>query len=332
MNQRSLHRNAILSVILVLTLFGLIPFNVNAQTDNILMNNTTVRSSMLSNGTTIIEYSSTVVNRGTTDINRLELRFDVRTLVIYHGASSSEVSSISATPIDTYNVLLVQLAAPLLSGATTNVFLKFKTTDLQEQYGICPDTGLCLHNMIFYLRPTYEHRNFTYIAKIPTHAVLADDTSPLFPEADGNFTDGNTLGFSWFIEKILPGQERVFIVKYGHLVTAQAPVEIPTDMTLLLIIALFSGALIAVVIERTPKLLAQLRKQEKSLIVGVTSHENDVLRLLKRKGGSCPQRLIYEELDMSQSLASMILTGLEERGLIKRLRDGRENMVHIIED
>jgi uncharacterized membrane protein len=30
-------------------------------------------------------------------------------------------------------------------------------------------------------------------------------------------------------------------------------------------------------------------------------------------------------------MASMMLTSLEERGLIKRLRSGRENVVHIME-
>ncbi len=317
---------------LVLLLSGFIPSSTKAQTDNILMNNTTVQNSMLSNGTTIIEYSSTIINRGTADVNQFECRIDVRSLVLYQDLISSEISGISVTPANTYNLITVNLATPLLPTASVEVFFSFKTDDLQEQYGICPDTGLCLHNMIFYVRPSYEIRNFTFIAKLPIHSVLADDRSPLFPDADGNFTDGNTLGFSWFADQILPGQERVYIVKYGHRVTAQMPAESPTDMTLLILLSLLSGAMLAIIVERSPKALAKLRKEERPLVVGITSHENEVLRLLKRKGGSCLQRLIYEELDMSQSLASMVLTGLEERGLIKRLRDGRENVVHILED
>ena len=66
--------------------------------------------------------------------------------------------------------------------------------------------------------------------------------------------------------------------------------------------------------------------------VRLSKQEEQVLTFLSKKGGSSPQREIYEELDMSQSLASTILTSLEERKLIRRFREGRENMVHIMED
>jgi uncharacterized membrane protein len=316
----------------VLLLSGFIPAEVDAQTDNILMANTTIQNSMLANGTTIIDYSSTIINRGVTEIDQFECRVDVRTLAFFQDRVGSEISSISITPANTFNLITVHLTSPLLPAASIEVSFSFKTDEIQEQYGICPDTGLCLHNMIFYVRPSYEIRNFTFIAKLPIHSVLADERSPLFPDADSNFTDGNTLGFTWFSNQILPGQERVYIVKYGHPVTPQIPDDVPADMTLMIVLSLLSGAMLAIILERFPKVLTKLRKEERPLVVGITSHENEVLRLLKRKGGSCPQRLIYEELDMSQSLASMVLTGLEERGLIKRLRDGRENVVHIIED
>lgn len=64
----------------------------------------------------------------------------------------------------------------------------------------------------------------------------------------------------------------------------------------------------------------------------ISTQEQEILDLLSVRGGSCPQREIYENLDMSQSMASMMLTSLESRGLIKRLRSGRENIVHIMED
>ncbi len=63
-----------------------------------------------------------------------------------------------------------------------------------------------------------------------------------------------------------------------------------------------------------------------------SKHEREVVQLLSGKGGSCLQREIYENLDMSQSMVSMLLTGLEERGLIRRLREGRENIVHLVEE
>ncbi|RLI55794.1 MAG: hypothetical protein DRO87_02425 [Candidatus Thorarchaeota archaeon] len=57
-----------------------------------------------------------------------------------------------------------------------------------------------------------------------------------------------------------------------------------------------------------------------------------MLTLVAQNGGSCPQREIYEALDMFQSMASMILTSLEQRGVIRRMKKGRENIVHIMEE
>jgi uncharacterized membrane protein len=35
---------------------------------------------------------------------------------------------------------------------------------------------------------------------------------------------------------------------------------------------------------------------------------------------------------MSQAKVSLILNNLEERGLVRRFKEGRENMVHLMED
>ena len=66
--------------------------------------------------------------------------------------------------------------------------------------------------------------------------------------------------------------------------------------------------------------------------MGVTSEEEEVLEVIRQKGGSCPQKDLYTEFDMSQAKVSLILNNLEERGLVRRFREGRENVVHIMED
>ena len=54
--------------------------------------------------------------------------------------------------------------------------------------------------------------------------------------------------------------------------------------------------------------------------------------MIRQKGGSCPQKDLYTEFDMSQAKVSLILNNLEERDLVRRFREGRENVVHIMED
>ena len=65
---------------------------------------------------------------------------------------------------------------------------------------------------------------------------------------------------------------------------------------------------------------------------GLFYEEEEVLEVIRQKGGSCPQKDLYTEFDMSQAKVSLILNNLEERGLVRRFREGRENMIHLMED
>ena len=80
-----------------------------------------------------------------------------------------------------------------------------------------------------------------------------------------------------------------------------------------------------------PKILYRLRRIGKVRFVVVTSEEEEILEVIRQRGGSCPQKDLYTEFDMSQAKVSLILNNLEERGLVRRLREGRENVVHIME-
>jgi uncharacterized membrane protein len=138
--------------------------------------------------------------------------------------------------------------------------------------------------------------------------------------------------FMWEVNQILPGQERVYIIKYGLPLTSLVSSDSGADDLLLFLAAILIGAVAVIVIERVPNVIRTVRTPTIIAERGVTDHENEVIMFLSKKGGSSPQRDIYRELDMSQSLASMILTGLEQRGIIKRFREGRENIVHLVEE
>jgi len=92
------------------------------------------------------------------------------------------------------------------------------------------------------------------------------------------------------------------------------------------------AALAVLIIERIPGWRRRFNSKEIIVSRKISTQEQEILDLLSVREGSCPQREIYEDLDMSQSMASMMLTSLEGRGLIRRLRSGRENIVHIMEE
>jgi len=174
-----------------------------------------------------------------------------------------------------------------------------------------------------------EIQGLTFRTHLPAHATLESDAAaPLFPIPTSNFTDGNRMVFTWNTALLRPGQEQAFIVRY-QLPTGLLQTETePPNLLLYGIGGAVIGAFAIVVIERLPGAVKRLMTKRESTISVVSSQEQQVLSLLDRKGGSCLQREIYEELNMSQSMASMLLNSLEERGLIKRFRDGRENVVH----
>ncbi len=105
-----------------------------------------------------------------------------------------------------------------------------------------------------------------------------------------------------------------------------------SDSMVLGIAAVVIAVLAVLIIERIPGWIKRFKSQEIIVSGKISTQEQEILDLLSVRGGSYLQREIYENLDMSQSMASMMLTSLEGRGLIKKLRSGRENIVHTMEE
>ncbi|KXH76919.1 MAG: hypothetical protein AM326_06225 [Candidatus Thorarchaeota archaeon SMTZ-45] len=92
------------------------------------------------------------------------------------------------------------------------------------------------------------------------------------------------------------------------------------------------GELTVLFVELIPTIIKRFKTRTFISPIRLSKQEEDILTFRTKKGGSCSKREIYEELDKSQSLASTIRTSLEERKLIQHFREGRVNMVHIMEE
>jgi uncharacterized membrane protein len=123
-----------------------------------------------------------------------------------------------------------------------------------------------------------------------------------------------------------------FIIKYQlPAVIIEAPLS-PLNSLIIGVLAFIIGVVAVILIERIPLIVKKFQSRTLITPIRLSKQEEQVLDFLSKKGGSSPQREIYEDLDMSQSLASTVLTSLEEKGLIKRFREGRENIVHLMEE
>jgi uncharacterized membrane protein len=316
-------------IFLVLLGIGL-PIPVHGQAQQFVLSDMVIDATLNQNCTTVISIEADVVNNGSVDLNFIDLRIDVRSLNVTSSLLGGTHAETVLTPEERYTVVRVISSALIPVNTTSHLSLTLTTGDLQQRQDPTPSGPLCTNHFIYYIRPLNEIQDLTFRTHLPAHATLESDApAPLFPIPTNNFTDGNRMVFTWETAVLRPGQEQAFIVKY-QLPTGLLQTESSEPVNLLLYgaVGVVIGAFAVLAIERLPTAVRRLREKRESTISVVSSQEKQVLSLLEKKGGSCLQREIYEELNMSQSMASMLLNSLEERGLIKRFRDGRENVVH----
>ncbi|MFX1369960.1 MAG: helix-turn-helix transcriptional regulator [Promethearchaeota archaeon] len=335
MKSRKTTTTLIIAILTIVSLVFLSTPQVHAlqESQEILLTDMNLKAELGQNCTTIVSIEANVTNIGVSSLDYIDLRIDIRTLNLIRSVVNGTSTNTDLITGDRFIIARVNLPTPLAVDESAGVSLKLSTDQLQEQMTQDMDGILCVNHFIFYLRPLDEIQNLIVQLLLPAHANLETGASaPLFPKPSANFTDGNRIGFIWQTPVLHPGQELAFIVKYqlptGLLNQAE---EMELNLALVGILAAMGGAVAALVFERTPAAIRKLRATGETKLSVVSRQEDQVLALLKKKGGSCLQRDVYEELNLSQSAASMILNTLEERGLIKRFREGRENVIHIIE-
>jgi len=312
---------------------GVTQVSGQAGSHDIVMSNMNVTATMGSECTTSLVIDSEVTNVGLTTLDYFDLRIDVRSVNVTGASLNGSVASTTIIPESNYNLIRITSSTPISTGSTLILHLNITTDCLQERIGLNDDETMYVNHLIYYIRPLYQVQNLTFTVILPTHAILQSDAAaPLFPNPTMNFTDGYRPIYVWYRDLMLPGQEVAYIVKYQLPAAILEPPESPFNSMLFGSMFLIIGAVVVLFIERIPMILKKFQSRTVIAAVRLSKQEEQVLNFLVKKGGSSPQREIYEELDMSQSLASTILTTLEERKLIRRFREGRENMVHIMED
>ncbi|MFX1602036.1 MAG: helix-turn-helix transcriptional regulator [Promethearchaeota archaeon] len=328
-------RNLILftGLILPVLLFGfLVAVRGQPTSQQVTLSNMMIVAELGLNCTTEISVEADVSNKGPASLDYFDLRMDVRSLEVSASLLDSANVDTMLIPEDRYTVLRVYPVSSLLPNQSMHLDLGFTTDTLQQRAGETGTDSACINHFIYYIRPLNEIQNLTFRTALPPHATLeADAAAPLFPLPTSNHTDGSRLVFTWESSVLYPGQELAFIVKYQVPIGVLDTQTVDTYLPLFVALAAVGGAITVLGIERLPRVIRLVGNRKTPTIRVVSNQEQNVLSLLERKGGSCPQREIYRELNLSQSMASMILNSLEERGLIKRFRDGRENVVHKID-
>ncbi|MHA2025721.1 MAG: helix-turn-helix transcriptional regulator [Candidatus Thorarchaeota archaeon] len=332
---RNKHALFVVGFILAILLSGAATPRVSGQAGSLdlIMSNMNVTATMDAECTTSLFIDSEVTNVGSTTLDYFDLRIDVRRLNVTEASLNGTTALTTIIPESNYNLIRITSPSPLVNGSRVILKLNLTTDCLQEQIGLSDDETMYVNHLIYYIRPLYQVQNLTFTAILPTHAILQSDAAaPLYPIPTMNFTDGYRPIYVWYRDQMLPGQEVAYIIKFQLPAAILQPPTAQIDTVLFGLLFLVLGAVGVLFIERIPMILKKLQTRTVIAPMRLSQQEEEVLNFLSKKGGSSPQREIYEELDMSQSLASTVLTTLEERGLIKRFRTGRENIVHLMDE
>jgi uncharacterized membrane protein len=323
----------LLSALIIISLV-IVPVQGNihlAQSGGLILDPIDIKVTMNLDGTTTINVRARAINLGLSTITSLSFRIESLDAELLESKVNGTISASSAILQDRYTQVDVPLPTPLEENDSVWVELELEATDLQDDPEIGFDTTRYIEHFVFYIRPMNEYANLTFTAVLPRDALLSrESVVPLFPAADSNYTDGESLAFIWFTDSLQVGNEQAYVIEYQY-----PNLQTGTSSSFLfesIIIALLGIAFGIVLTLGGPKFYHRLRRIGAVRFVGVTTEEEEVLEVIRAKGGSCPQKDLYTEFDMSQAKVSLILNNLEERGLVRRFREGRENVVHIMED
>jgi len=302
-----------------------------AQTSDILLDPVEIEAAMDNDGLTTVSVRARMVNLGGSSVSELSFRIDSLATELTLARVNESSASAVLVEHDRYTEAVISLGLTLSPNESVWIDLGFLSSDFQSEFLVGADSTMLVGDFIFYIRPLTGLANMTFTAVLPDGATLSQQSIvPLFPDTHENYTDGSSIAFAWFTSTLQPGQERVFIVKYQ---TPNYEVSSVGSFFLELVgIALLGVAAGIGIAVGGPKIAYRIRRIGKTRFIGVTSEEEEVLEVIRRKGGSCPQKDLYTEFEMSQAKVSLILNNLEERGLVRRFREGRENMVHIMEE
>jgi hypothetical protein len=305
--------------------------SVPSQTSNIILGPINITAVMDNEGLTTVSVRARMTNLGSSAATHLNFRIDSLDAALTLALVNETSADAEIVKHDHYTEVIIDLGFSLETNASVWIELGFLVSDFQSDLTVGADSSELIGDFIIYIRPLTTYANLTFTAQLPQGAMLSDESLvPIYPDSDANYTDGSSISFVWAVASLQPGQERVFIIKYQTSNYASDVISsFLVESIIISLLGITAGIGLAL---GGPRLLYRLRRIGKVRFIGVTAEEEEILEVIRRKGGSCPQKDLYTEFEMSQAKVSLLLNNLEERGIVRRFREGRENVVHIMEE
>ncbi|MBT3416896.1 hypothetical protein HON86_01615 [Candidatus Woesearchaeota archaeon] len=187
--------------------------------------------------------------------------------------------------------------------------------------------GATLHGSTYNLDFDLITNTLIEINSEPKQSMIAKEGAYTFKLNNGNYVI-NAKYYSGD-EIIASTQEKINIIEEGDYVldlilfptfdNVEADFEIDLEEeTNYLIPIIITILAISIIIALTKK---------KKKIIEENDELDDVLNLIKKEGGRITQKNIRKSLGLSEAKASLIITELEHKEIIKRIKKGRGNII-----
>ncbi len=177
------------------------------------------------------------------------------------------------------------------------------------------------------LESPFSFSNFTIKLKLAPNYILESpvkkgtfSTASIYPEPTALETDGQTISFVWAYNDTPKGKSYPIIV----LLKQRTNKFVLYTVILLLILTPVS---IFFFVKKKPKVEKIIIRKVDKISKHLKEDEEQVLNILKQKGGKCEQGTLRVVTGMSKAKLSQLLKELEERKLITKRKQGKKNII-----
>mgnify|MGYP000276434782 CR=1 FL=1 len=153
--------------------------------------------------------------------------------------------------------------------------------------------------------------------------ISRDEGTPIEPKGAETGSEGRRIFVRWDMKNVSLGQSRDFQVNYQELNVFRN--VFPNNMTSFVgLLVLLVAVLVAVYVkymkeeDTIASILPVLKEDEKRVVMYLLDFE-----------GECEQVELVKNLDYSKAKISRLVKDLEERGIIKKIKEGRKNRLVI---
>ncbi|MFQ5406529.1 MAG: helix-turn-helix transcriptional regulator, partial [Candidatus Micrarchaeia archaeon] len=118
----------------------------------------------------------------------------------------------------------------------------------------------------------------------------------------------------------------------GDVEDLEAVSDKQVDLWLLGFLVVFSGAIVAFMVFRKPRKGQGVEEVKERVEKHLSREEKVLVGKIRAFGGRVAQRELRKHLDWSEAAVSMVLTKLEDKGVVRKIKKGRGNVLKLVEE